>query len=89
MALAEALTVSEKQFLTEVKNSEHFKLFKKALEYQYSLVCAMLVHAKPEDLPIQQGRLQGLLSAINVIENQQIEPEFSKVTPMRRPIPGK
>lgn len=88
MALAPALTPDEITFLREQAKSEHFRVFKKAIEHHYSIECATLAQAKPEDLQRIQGVLQGLLRSINTIVNQAAEPEKSDTRPRVRIAPG-
>lgn len=65
--LAPALDEVERNFLYEHRNSEHFRVFQKAIIYLYSLDCARLSLAKQEELPMMQGRLQGLMAAKNLL----------------------
>jgi hypothetical protein len=65
--LAPALTEDEKVFLREHSKSEQFRVFSKAVTYLYSLDCARLSSVPRDDLPVVQGRLQGLLAARNIL----------------------
>jgi hypothetical protein len=68
--IAPALSDEERTFLYDQRNSEHFRLFAKAITWAYSLEAAKLVTATQVDLPRIQGVLQGLLSARGVIMTQ-------------------
>lgn len=65
--LANHLTEEEKQALYDYRNSEAFKVFQKAVVYLYQLDAARLSVCKQEELPVMQGRLQGLLAARNIL----------------------
>jgi hypothetical protein len=65
--LAPVLDESEKQFLYEQRYSEHFRVFQKAIVYLYSLEATKLSVAQQAELPVYQGRLQGLLIAKNLL----------------------
>lgn len=88
MALAPALTPDEITFLREQVKSEHFRVFKKAIEYHYSVECATLAQAKPEDLQRIQGVLQGLLRSINTLMNQAIDTPAPDTRPRVRVAKG-
>lgn len=88
--IAPALTEEERRFLFEQRNSEHFRVFTKAITWAYSLAAAKLVTANRDDLSKLQGVLEGLLTARGIILAQAYngtpsEEELkSKISPIRR-----
>ena len=71
--LAPALTEDEKVFLYQQRNSEHYRVFSKAITYLYSLEAARMVHAKPDELLQFQGKGQGLLLARSLLHLGKIQ----------------
>lgn len=80
--IAPALTAEEKRFLYDQRNSEHFRLFSKAITWAYSVEAAKLVTCSSEELLRAQGVLQGLLTARGIITTQASKGEAeTKKTP--------
>lgn len=71
--LAPALTQEEKQFLYDQRNSEHFRVFAKAIAWGYSLEAARLATIPTSDLPRAQGMLQGFLGARGIVYSQTFQ----------------
>lgn len=71
-AIAPALSEEERRFLFDQKNSEHFRVFAKAITWAYSLEAAKLATAVTGDLPRLQGVLQGLLAARGMVMTQSL-----------------
>ncbi len=65
--LAPALTMEEKKFLWEQRQSEHFRVYDKAITYLWSLKAAELASATPDTLLKYQGVIQGLTIAKNLL----------------------
>lgn len=65
--LAEPLDELEKNFLFEHRNSEHFRVFVKAINYLQGLEAGKMATASFEQLPVIQGRFQGLNIAKNLL----------------------
>lgn len=71
--LAPALTEDERRFLYEQRNSEHFKIFAKAITWGYSIEAAKLVSVQRDDLSRAQGVLQGFLGARGIVFSQTFQ----------------
>jgi hypothetical protein len=81
--IAQPLTHEEKRFLFEQRNSEHWRVFDKAITYMYGVTASIeMMRATTETLPQIQGRLMGLLMAKNLL-SQGIPEEKKK--PERKP----
>ena len=76
--LAQALTDDEKTNLYQYKTSEAFRLFHKTVVYLYSLEASGLSSCRQEELPVRQGRLQGLLMARNLLAFATVPEEPKK-----------
>jgi len=70
--LVQSLTDEDRQFLTDQRHSEHFKVFQKVLSYMYWLECSKLALVPQSEFPVYQGKLQGLLAAKNILAHGKI-----------------
>ncbi len=61
------LTEADRQLLYEQRHSEQFRVFSKAIKYLESVAHARLTVAQQAELPVLQGKLQGLLAARNIL----------------------
>ncbi len=77
--IAVPLSTEEKRFLYDQRLSEHWRCFDKAIMYLYGVEAAMLVNADREQLPVIQGRMQGLLLAKHLLV-QGLPPDPEKPT---------
>jgi hypothetical protein len=68
--IAPALSIEERRFLYDQRNSEHFRVFCKAIAWAYSIEAARLITLPKDDLPRIQGVLQGFLGARGIISSQ-------------------
>jgi len=77
MALANALTKEELQYLQEQSKSELMRVVRKRLEWAYSLESAMMGSAQVSDATQvfrQQGVMQGVLKCVNYLNAFELEP---------------
>ena len=76
------LTEEERRFLFDHRNSEHFRVFAKAIACRYAQEAGRLVSVPMAELPRSQGVLQGLLAARGMIVAQSLggAPQSEKPT---------
>lgn len=67
MEYGAALSEEDKSFLYDQRHSEQFRVFAKAIKYLESVAHARLTVAQQSELPVLQGKLQGLLAARNIL----------------------
>jgi hypothetical protein len=74
MSLAEPLSADEKALLYDHRKSELCRIFIKSINYLQGVEAAKMSHASIDQLPVIQGRFQGLNIAKNLLALGNFEP---------------